>query len=88
MYGFQLLRQRQLYLVKRSRLSTTEDERLEFERFNMIAITAHLIIVPYLWFFGYETDSESIGKCHDSIAIQERECKDESVFGFLFDTSE
>ena len=54
----------------------------------MIAITAHLIIVPYLWFFGYETDTDSIDKCHDSIAIQERECKDESVFGFLFDTSE
>ena len=52
----------------------------------MIAITAHLIIVPYLWFFGYETDSESINKCHDVIATQEREYKDESVFSFLFDT--
>ena len=54
----------------------------------MITITAHLILVPYLWVFGYEVNDENIYNGHDSIAIQEREYKDESVFGFLFDTGE
>ncbi len=54
----------------------------------MITITAHLILVPYLWAFGYEINDESICNGHDSIALQERETKHESVFGFLFDTGE
>ncbi len=39
----------------------------------MIAKIAHFIIVPYLWWFGYDMDKESVEECHDSIEIQQRE---------------
>ena len=39
----------------------------------MIEKIAHLIIVPYLWWFGYEVDDESIKECHDAIEIQHKE---------------
>ena len=55
----------------------------------MITITAHLIIVPYLWLFGYPTDEYSVNEARDSIAIQEREMKDESIiYNYRFPDSE
>lgn len=35
---------------------------------------AKIILVPYLWFGGYEIDDESIAECYDSIEIY---CRDE-----------
>ena len=57
----------------------------------MIVMTAHLIIVPYLWFFGYPTDADSVATCHDSIARSEQEANDEDckcAFTFTFTDSE
>jgi hypothetical protein len=57
----------------------------------MIVITAHLIVVPYLWFFGYPTDADSIATCHDSIARSEQEANNEDckcAFTFTFTDSE
>lgn len=54
----------------------------------MIAIAAHLIVVPFLWAFDYDRDPESIAECHDCINIQAKEAEDENLFSFLFDTSE
>ena len=54
----------------------------------MIAIAAHLIVVPFLWAFDYDRDPESIADCHDSITRQTQEAEDENLFSFLFDTSE
>ena len=55
----------------------------------MVTITAHLIIVPYLWMFGYPTDEHSVNEARDSIAIQERERKDESfIHNYRFTDSE
>ena len=41
----------------------------------MIEKIAHWIIVPYLWWFGYDMDEESIQECHDAIEIQHKEEK-------------
>jgi len=57
----------------------------------MIVITAHLIIVPYLWFFGYPTDADSIATCRDSIAKSEQGANDEDckcAFSFYISDSE
>ena len=57
----------------------------------MIVITAHFIIVPYLWFFGYPTDSDSIATCRDSIARSEQEANNEDctcAFSFYIPDSE
>jgi len=55
----------------------------------MITITAHLIIIPYLWMFGYPTDEHSVHEARDSIAKQEREMQDEEcAFTFYFVDSE
>jgi len=57
----------------------------------MITITAHLIIIPYLWMFGYPTDEHSVNEARDSIAIQERKMQDEDckcAFTFYFSDSE
>ena len=54
----------------------------------MIAIAAHLIVVPFLWAFDYDCDAESIAECHDCINIQAKEAEDENPFSFLFDTGE
>ena len=54
----------------------------------MIAIAAHLIVVPFLWAFDYDRDPESIAECHDCINTQAKEAEDENLFSFLFDTSE
>ena len=55
----------------------------------MVTITAHLIIVPFLWMFGYPTDEHSVSEARDSIAIQERERKDESfIHNYRFTDSE
>ena len=55
----------------------------------MITITAHLIIVPYLWMFGYPTDEHSVNEARDSISIQERKMKDESfIYNYRFTDSE
>jgi hypothetical protein len=62
-------------------------ESTEFDL--MITITAHLIIIPYLWMFGYPTDKDSVHEARDSIAIQEREMQDEEcAFTFIFVDSE
>ncbi len=57
----------------------------------MITITAHLIIVPYLWMFGYPTDQDSVDTCRDSIARSEKEAEDEEckcAFTFYIPDSE
>ncbi|MGI9447252.1 MAG: hypothetical protein ACR2NI_06345, partial [Pirellulales bacterium] len=88
-YGFQLLRQGLIYLVKRCWLSSAEAPKLGFKGLDlMIAIAAHLIVVPFLWAFDYDRDPESIAECHDCINIQAKEAEDENLFSFLFDTSE
>ena len=89
MYRFQLLRQRLLYTLVDFWVPTAEDEELEFKGFDlMIAIAAHLIVVPFLWAFDYDRDPESIAECHDCINTQAKEAEDENLFSFLFDISE
>lgn len=39
---------------------------------------AKIIVVPYLWFGGYQMDDESVLECYDSIEIQ---CNQEEVSG-------
>ena len=34
---------------------------------------AKMILVPYLWWFGYEFDSDSLKECHESIDLQYNE---------------
>jgi hypothetical protein len=36
----------------------------------MVGKIAHFIIVPYLWWFGFDMDEESIQKCHDAIDLR------------------
>jgi hypothetical protein len=31
---------------------------------------AKAVLIPYLWFGGYDMDKESLAKCHDAIEIQ------------------
>ena len=31
---------------------------------------AKIILVPYLWWFGYDFDADSIQECHDAIDLQ------------------
>ncbi len=55
----------------------------------MVTITAHLIIVPFLWMFGYPTDEHSVNEARDSIAKQAKEMQDEEcAFTFYFTDSE
>ena len=34
---------------------------------------AKMILVPYLWWFGYDFDPESVQECHDAIDLQYNE---------------
>ena len=57
----------------------------------MVALAAHLIIVPFLWAFDYDCDPVSVAACHDAINIQAKEAEDEDctcAFDFYFTTSE
>jgi hypothetical protein len=38
-----------------------------------ISEIANLILIPYLWWFGYALDETSVAECRDSIAIQQKE---------------
>ena len=31
---------------------------------------AHIVLVPFLWIYGYDIDSESITYAHDAIEVQ------------------
>ena len=56
----------------------------------MIYLAAHLIVVPYLWAFGYERDPASVDECHRIIAKQAKEAEDEDctcAFDFYFSDS-
>ena len=44
-------------------------------------LLAKAVLIPYLWFGGYDMDEESLAKCHDSIEIQ---CRKENDFFNLF----
>jgi hypothetical protein len=35
---------------------------------------ANLILIPYLWWFGYALDETSVAECRDSISVQQKEC--------------
>lgn len=43
----------------------------------MASQIAHMIIVPYLIFFGYATDDVSVAECHQAIEIQRQEIMSE-----------
>ena len=37
---------------------------------------AHIVLVPFLWIYGYDIDSESITTAHDAIEVQRRYAKE------------
>ena len=43
----------------------------------MAADIAHLIIFPYLFFFGYAVDEISVAECHQAIEVQRQEWNSE-----------
>ena len=42
----------------------------------MIEDIAQVILIPYLFVFGYDMDSESVAECRDAIEIQRKENRD------------
>ena len=40
---------------------------------------AHIVLVPFLWINGYDTNSESIASAHDAIEVQRREAEKEDI---------
>ena len=36
---------------------------------------AHIVLVPFLWIYGYDIDSESITTAHDAIEVQRRDAE-------------
>ncbi len=40
---------------------------------------AHIVLVPFLWINGYDTNSESIASAHDAIEMQRREAEKEEI---------
>ena len=46
---------------------------------------AHIVLVPFLWINGYDTNSESIASAHDAIEVQRREAEKEDI-SFFFRT--
>lgn len=45
---------------------------------------AHIVLVPFLWMNGYDTNSESIATAHDAIEVQRREAEKEDIGFFRF----
>ena len=45
----------------------------------MVYEIAHIVLVPFLWINGYDTNSESIASAHDAIEMQRREAEKEEI---------
>lgn len=42
----------------------------------MVEDIAQVILIPYLFVFGYDMDSESVAECRDAIELQRKENRD------------
>ena len=47
---------------------------------------AHIVLVPFLWIYGYDSDPDSITTAHDAIEVQRREAEKEDIcfYHFIF----
>lgn len=49
----------------------------------MVADIAQVILIPYLFVFGYDMDSESVAECRDAIEIQRKENQNDRSPSFI-----
>ena len=45
---------------------------------------AHIVLVPFLWIYGYDSDPDSITNAHDAIEVQRREAEKEDISFYHF----
>ena len=67
---------RVLRLVHRDRVHLQDREDCLEGGGEVIEDIAQVILVPYLFLFGYDMDPESIAECRDAIEVQRKEKRD------------